>query len=507
MAIAILKSQFTILDLLHSSATCQTYRGCDSSGRFVFVKVLNQPQQFFDELARYLATDFYQGVPYLLANFPPATYGSEDVLSETTFGEAIGFYAQSRHHHAPELLQSWELSNLGILVTEWIEGQSAAAFWDECGPTQKLDFTRDLADHLAQLHALGEHHGNLQWSHVLIEKCSKQVKLVGLGHFPGKQVKGYDIPAPEHFQDSNQEVGPATDVYLLAKLFLAHLESASGHPFLETCLHPNPDKRPKIDKVVRFLRSLALPTTFTSSPVGLGLYCLTAIAMGFIALAFSNGQDKGMTTNSALFHSPSTSSLAQLLQETRRDPVEFDPPVTQDGIRFLDEYDLRRPIAVLVFQRKVFLIGRNLTFAEGDRVYYRGSDYVISQLSPRHIQLTQSSQNVSILFDIPENSGTTNASDTGVYVWDNPNNVIRFLQGIAEVSPILHPQSDFPLEPLLAMLARLGEYSVETFEGNIQGQYADGNFSRFLGHLDQLIQYKVEANTVTISASSQQIRL
>jgi len=507
MAIAILDSQFTILNLHNASATCQTYRGSDSCGRSVFIKVLNRHQQFFDEMARYLATDRNDSLPYLQANYPPVSYGGEDVLTGTSFGEAIEFHAARASDNSPSPTPTWDLSDLGILVTEWIEGESVASSWPEWSSDQKLRFTRNLTQSLATLHANGEYHGNLQWRHVLIEKCTGHVKLVGLGHYPGKPTKDYDSPAPEHLQIKGLTVGQATDVYLLAKLFLARLDNVSDHPFLESCLDPNPQRRPTISQVARFVEGLGAHYPFYSSPIGLGMYCLSAIILGLLALAFSSNQKATIATTSSIFHTPKASSLAQLLEETRKDLSESDQSQLMHGIRFLDEYDLRRPIAVLVFQRQVFLIGRDLTFAEGDRVYFRGSNYFISQLSPRHIQLTQNDQHVSIFFEPHDKAKTTHSSDTGVFVWDNPNNVVRFLQGIAEVSPILHPQQNFPLSPLFEVMAKLGDYKVEGFDGNIQGNFADGNFCRFLGHLDRLIQYKVDANTVTLSATSPHIQL
>lgn len=489
MITTILESQYRLIQFLQGTANYQIYLGQNHQGHQVLVKLVFKPDMFFDELARYFALDHLDFIPTLEAHFPPPSMGGVQFADEAQLLDCISFHHnrcvsnKASHRRIPT-------DDVGILVTQWTQGESLSKTWHHLNDHEQLDIALKITRAVAQIHDTGEYHGQINPRHILISPYRGHLIFTSLG-FQNNELHSLDVETSfSHFEELNQ--GQAEDVKQLANHFLIKTQGFATNKIVQACLDAKAQKRPSIHKVLQLLEKQTAEQRFLKPQKFMQVWYLPVLLIGFFALAhfFKPNRQVPMLATAG----EKTAGLADLIRKTS----------PTSSALLMDEYDLRKPIAVLVFQQHVFLIGRNQTYTEGDEVYFRGQNYRIDRLTPKYAELRNRSSHHHLAFEVPSKFETPHASATGVFIWEHPKNLPRVLKGLAEIYPLLPPLPQSATCRILEQLANKAKNNVAIRDDSIWGCLDGASFGRFVQRLDAMMSIKENAGTWQVSLDSQQ---
>lgn len=489
MAKAILDEEFQLIKLVKISSHSQTYFGRNSSSCPVLIRILYKAEQFFDELARYFALDHLDCIPKLIAHFPPCSMGGVETLNTPELQEIL--VTHQRHYEKKSGLANNAEANFdcGVLVTEWIEGPCLTSLWPNLSATQQISYLRKICHALESIHQLGESHGQIQPDHILLKVPCQQPVFIGLGYYPGKTAEAEMGQFPEDGKSAGENSGSEMDMYSLAHHFLSENPFTKKHKITSLCLSHHPEKRPSIGKLSAFLREISpdrnrqsLNTPFVRWLISAAVLILSILLISIPRKVLQVPEDPQI----------SQAGLADLIRTKR--------PTRPSQL--LDEYDLQKPIALFIFQENVMLIGRNQIYCEGEEVTYRGQTLRISQLTPQSIYLSNSSQHVKVAFVPFDTAASPDASETGVFIWEQPNNLPRLLKALAAVYKSFPPLPRTQMVCLLDLLARNPEGTIAIRGDSIYGSFREKSFDLFVNHLDGLILFEKVQRGYQISLGS-----
>ena len=458
--IAVLDGSFHIHTRLGGSGRCRVYGATHVSGEEVVVKLIHGEGPFFDELARLYALD---DCPYAvghLHHYPPVSTG----------GQALPLTGR-----VDELLQELCPANdpsLGLLVLDYVDGQDFATYLAEADLLAKIDSLMELTYALEAIRSRGVVHGNLDANHVLMDRQTGELRLVGLGEDP-------DIEATTEIDQAPFRNSFAKDIKAFGDfLELARTPKWRMAKLARACRDPLPERRPSVATItgkLRRLRERNLPRR--SLEIWFG-FLKPLHVLAWLVFIFSSSmtinwlmgdgelpiaqkrarllQEEGMLPNERV------AQLRQLYREAAEDS-EFRMLLAKDLAAYTQQLpvikfsqkDAHTPIAVLAFKDEPAVIGRGFVARIGDWVELderTQKPLPYNQVNKRYGYLTQIEFN-RIRIDYEDAyswhyfkkprlfTGGHLGTEIAV-VWHNEDNLDALLEGLATLMSLDYEAKD-----------------------------------------------------------------
>ncbi len=511
MALAVQGQEYRMVKRLSNREETRVFLVENDDGHRLVLKCHAHPSLFFDELARYYACDS----PYLcqiLYNHPPFLISGDNFAFHEEIMMAFG-QEPRQFASAAEMAES-DMSRVGVLVLEWVDGQPLADMLPSLEDDQKIQYLDQLTQAVEMLHGCGEHHGKLMPDNVLVDVNTQSIRLIDLGYTPGVSPWEPGYQSPEHDPNSKRKPGPASDVYMVALNFMSDpiFQNKPYARLMKACLKANPNQRPDI----RFIRSAlgfqtekvrryVLNRSFRWAAVA----CLVLASVIAITVtrkdSFVEIKDRYIS-NLEVNPQETVDQLASL----REDHLEYGSALTeaiaaakrtsQSKILRLNNQDISKPIAVVALPQRPMVIGRDSVMELGDWVEIDGKTGYISKISVTGLLVQADGEEVQLPFEPPGFTLNQNFNRPGILVWRHEKNLNRLLESLPPLPGLLGEEASIITRDTAISEIFKGR-SLSVSENSLYGFYAVPTFSRFLDELSDQLEIAEVDESIRIALS------
>ncbi len=519
--LAVLDGQFYLHRALSTSPFASVFLATHTSGIEVVVKFVWSGAQFFDELARLYACDDSPYTCGCIFNYPPKSVSGDFPPLDRPFSEM----ANLRRAREPKETQERDWSQVGVLILEYVQGDSLLAHLERGDDLERLDMLLELCGALEELSARGISHGDLSPDNVLLESETEEIKLVGLGQVIGKRVPFSETRDLDTL--ATREPVLRDDLYQLCLAYLPTLDRPGRklNSIRRRCLAPTAEKHPDLEEIKGGLKDLRRKRSPKQSleilfgffrPAHLAVWlCLVLLSTVLISHLQGSRHSLPKKRNQILAKtdwetSRKVEALRELLEGMRGEKEErYQDIVIRDiaelnleleGVKRMEGLDASRPIAVLAFFHAPAVIGRRDVFQLGDWIQVDGKQGFLSRIEFNRIRIERHQAFSWHYFEEPAFPFGKAYGNNAVLVWQNENNLTRLLQGIAELRGFSFSNRNQPPYPPRSDNAQ-PEPSKETprGDGSFAGIFVSPSTEAFLQQLRSYIDFTLEDNQLVLN--------
>ena len=511
MAFAMQGQEYKLVRCLTDREDARVFLVVNPVGDQLILKCHTCPNQFFDELARYYACDS----PYLckiLYNHPPYLISGDDFAFQKEITSCFG--VDLGELKTPQDMANSEMSMVGTLVLEFVEGQPISEVFPRLDLEEKHHYMDQLTRALESLHRHGEHHGNLMPENVILNERARSLRLIDLGFTHGVSPWEPGYQSPEHDPNSNQVLGPASDIYMLANNFMNDpaFQTKKGEKLIRECLRPGPHRRPAIASIRRELgyeknRSTLLNRSFRWAAVAcMVLASIIAITVTRVD-SFVELKDHYL---SEMDRNPKQ-AIEDLIR-LREEHMEHGQALTRAiaiakknnhyQVRQMLDSDMAAPIAVIALPQRPMFIGRHEVYELGDWVQIGNREGYISNIGFQGFHIQTDTEQLSFPFQLPGISLNQDFYRAGILVWKNENNLGRLIESLPALPDMLGEKAAVINKDLGVVGVFERDRVLQIADSSLYGFFAVNSFSEFVDRLSEQLHIDKKEDSLEITLSS-----
>lgn len=488
MPLAVL-GPYQLVECISRHSYGRVYLAEGEAGRRFVVKFLMEADAFFEELARHYALDSCDHLCKLVVNYPSYAVCGDPFMFRKGLASLFGHDDFDGRHMGEEEMLVSPLADIGVLVFEYIEGDSLAAILPSLPIEDQFKRLFQLAEALLAIHRLGECHGDLIAPNVLVERESQALKLLDLGYFPNKPLPEGQFRAP-HQGRMIEGLTAADDAYMLARNFMSLVpcQQPRFRQLVDAALSEDPRQRPSLELIVQVLRSCAgleVPTENRSPRSWPVRYALPLAAAAALLVSMLVWEPNRFSVN-AIPASGVEVELSQLsdLQRNQRDQA-LAATVTGRGPIAVDLEDFHTPYAVFSHDDNPVLIGAHRTYKLGDPLLIGGAQGKMLSITPKEVVISLASGLRAYALSSSVFHPRVAQGESGWYVWPHTDNLARLLDGSASLVGGWEEKARTRGENNLCFLLRHHRKDLRIAAESVYGYYPAVNARHFLVLLER----------------------